>query len=234
MNYRTLLILIVILILIFIFYFVYKNKKHGYFLLNQRFYDYKKICPELEILRDNRDIIIKDIENVNNSSWDDWPEKNLYTEDMTWKILPFYGFDMWITHNCNLCPNIVKVIKKIPNLRTALLSKISPDTKLSPHKGWGNLSNNILRSHYGISVPDKCYLYVENEKKRIKDNEIIIFDDSKLHYAENFGDAERTILIIDIKRPDFVKKGNSNVTDTKELTGLINSLKMMNEMKLNN
>ena len=201
-------------------------------LLNQRFYDYKKVYPELEILKDNRNKIIEEVENINKLKWDDWPEKDLYKDDMSWKVFPFYGFNIWITHNCDMCPEITKIIKKIPNLRTASLSKFKSKTKLKPHKGYANLSNDILRCHYGIKVPDLCYIYVENDKQQMKNNEIIVFDDSKTHYAENLGDDDRIVLILDINRPDYIKKGESDYIDNGELNSFINSFKMMNQNKI--
>ena len=55
----------------------------------------------------------------------------------------------------------------------------------------------------------------------MKENKIIVFDDSKMHYAENNGDSDRIILILDIERPDFVKKGISDIENTNELNEFI-------------
>lgn len=198
-------------------------------LLNQRFYDYKKVYPELEVFKDNRNKILEEVNKINNNEWKDWPEKNLYAQDMSWKVFPFFGFGIWIDHNCNKCPEISKIIKNIPNLRTASLSKLDPGTKLTPHQGWASLSNNVLRCHYGIIVPDDCYIYVESEKQQMLKNEIIVFDDSKTHSAGNFSNDERIVLILDIERPDFVEKGKSECKDTQELLSFVKSFKMMNQ-----
>jgi len=240
-NIKLFLLILGCLIILFYVYIKYnkfikynnnKSEDTNIQLLNQRFYDYKKVYPELEILKDNRNKIIEEVENINKLSWDDWPEKDLYKDDMSWKVFPFYGFNIWITHNCDMCPEITKIIKKIPNLRTASLSKFKSKTKLKPHKGYANLSNDILRCHYGIKVPDLCYIYVENDKQQMKNNEIIVFDDSKTHYAENLGDDDRIVLILDIERPDFIEKGKSDYIDNGELNSFINSFKMMNQNKI--
>ena len=207
-------------------YLEYKNSNQ---LLNQRFYDYKIIYPELEILKDNKYKILEEVSKINVKHWDDWPEKELYTEEMSWKVLPFFGFGIWIDHNCDICPEITKILKNIPNLRTALLSKLDAGTQLTPHTGWASLANNILRCHYGIKVPDRCYIYVETEKEQMLNNEIIVFDDSKVHYACNFSNNERIVLIVDIKRPDFIEKGKSESKDTHDLLSFVNSFKMMNQ-----
>lgn len=35
--------------------------------------------------------------------------------------------------------------------------------KLIPHQGWATHSNNIMRCHYGISVPEYCFISVCNK-----------------------------------------------------------------------
>lgn len=192
-----------------------------YILSKINYFNYKILYPELEILKDNKDLILKDLLNLE-SSWIDWPEKYLYN-DGGWKVIPFYAFEFYIKKNCDLCPNIYNLLKKIPNLKTALLSRLSPKTKLSPHKGWAELANHILRCHYGIKVPEECYLYVNNEKKQIKQNQIVVFDDSKRHYAENNSSKDRIILIIDIERPDYLPQGTSRVDSTPEILELVMS-----------
>jgi aspartyl/asparaginyl beta-hydroxylase (cupin superfamily) len=59
----------------------------------------------------------------------------------------------------------------------------------------------------------------------MKEYKIVVFDDSKLHFAENNGNHDRIVLILDIERPSFVKKGTSDVEDTSELTQFINYMK---------
>lgn len=200
-------------------------------LLNQRFYDYKKVYPELEILKENYEKIIQEVNKISKDDWKDWPEKELYKETMSWRVFPFFGFGIWVDHNCDKCPELTNIIKNIPNLKTASLSKLNSGTRLTPHQGWADLSNNVLRCHYGIKVPDGCYVYVETDKQKSINNEIILFDDSKLHSAANFSQEDRIVLILDLERPDFVEKGESESRDVKELLSFINSFEMMNQNK---
>jgi hypothetical protein len=113
--------------------------------------------------------------------------------------------------------------------------------------GWGSHSNNVIRCHYGIIVPKLCYVSVTNNiipplydndniKKSSYPNNIykmgeeivfhkqfewLIFDDSKTHYAENMSNEDRIVLIIDVERPKHIKKGVSEIGDTKELMELV-------------
>ena len=137
----------------------------------------------------------------------------------------FYAFGFWIKKNCDKCPIIYNLIKKIPGLKTASLSRLTPGTKLEPHHGWAKLSNYVLRCQYGIICDNNCILGCENDIVDVKENKIIVFDDSKLHYAQNNGKKDRIILILDIERPKNVELGKSDVTDTSELKGFIKYMK---------
>ena len=61
-------------------------------------------------------------------------------------------------------------------------------------------------------MPKNCNLVVEDNngksKKYHKNNEWIIFDDSKMHYAVNESNEERIILIIDFKDQEMLKQVN--------------------------
>jgi aspartyl/asparaginyl beta-hydroxylase (cupin superfamily) len=50
---------------------------------------------------------------------------------------------------------------------------------------------------------------------------VIVFDDSKIHYAFNTTDAERLVLIVDIKRPDHIPMGTAKGGHTSELDDFI-------------
>ena len=56
-------------------------------------------------------------------------------------------------------------------------------------------------------------MWVNGEIKSHKECEWLTFDDSKLHTAFNNSNEDRYILLIDIKRPDFIKIGNSSRED---------------------
>ena len=63
------------------------------------------------------------------------------------------------------------------------------------------------------------------EKKDVKEDDIIIFDDSKIHYAENNGKTNKIVLILDFPRPYYVQKGKSTVVNTNELDNFVNSFR---------
>jgi len=211
------LILFTLLILLLIqIFFLKKNKK---------FYKVNEISNTLNNIYYNLENIQKEVENVQKYEWSDWPEKNLYANKAKWQIFPFKAFNVVVKENCQRCPHLTQFINSVPNVSVALLSRLGPGMKLHPHKGWGNHSNNVIRCHFGFTVPKGCYVCVSengiHEKQSHQNHQWLCFDDSKTHYAENPTPYERIVLILDIKRPSNIQKGYSKTQDTKELYEII-------------
>lgn len=104
-----------------------------------RFYDnWEDIFPQLRLLLSNVSIIRDELSNI--PSWQPWPE-DLYLKDANndWTVFPFlYTFPAydankvhWIPSTSSCCPNTSLLLKQIPNIRTALFSKLGPGTKVS-------------------------------------------------------------------------------------------------------
>lgn len=217
------IITIVVIIVIILINKEFNKKDKPYYDVN-----------EIETKLNNIDIIkydvINEVTKINTHSkeWKDWPEKELYDNKQTWKIYPLNVFGKWMTDNCDKCPSLTQFLKSIPNLKIAILSKMSGGTILKPHQGWWKHSNYSIRCHYGISVPENCFVKVMDNniwyKKYHKQFEWLIFDDSKIHNAENLSNEDRIVLLIDVERPTNIKTGNSDVEDTKELLEILNSV----------
>jgi ornithine lipid ester-linked acyl 2-hydroxylase len=223
-----LIFLLLFLSIIYALYHKFNKKPHIY----KYFYTTHEICPSLYNIHNYRHKIYHEVYDLKQYTWINWPEKNLYENSGTWKIFPFYAFNRWDMDNCKKCPTIYNFLMTIPNLKTASLSKLSPGMKLNQHRGWGSYSNHVIRCHYGIIVPDNCYISVTRnniEKKQYhKQFKWLIFDDSELHYAENKSNYDRIVLIIDVKRPSNIRTGNSEIGDTSELLEIANHFRNKN------
>jgi hypothetical protein len=238
-NYKNILLYFFIFLIVIGLTFYIKNTCYKQYI-SKKFYDYKKICPAL-VNVNKTETLLEIHNNLVSDEWMDWPEKNLYqTEDIngTWKIIPFFGFGVWCKKPCSKFPKLTEFLKSLPDLKVALISKLSAKTKLIPHYGWGSHSNNVLRCHYGIVLPSdksKSYVSVSDDETSSEEiqyhklNDWIVFDDSKLHYAENKSNEERIVLIVDVERPSHIKKGTSNVEETSELLEIVNKMKKLNE-----
>ena len=114
------------------------------------------------------------------------------------------------------------LLKSIPNLKTAIFSRLGPHTTLKKHKGWAGLSNHVLRCHMGIEVPiGKSGISVEDSFRYVRKAKWVVFDDSKDHSGINETDEYRTVLLLDIDRPWWVKNGQSDIPDTPEMKKFI-------------
>ena len=218
--------MLILIILIIMFFILYSYKK-----LNKRFYNYKCVYPYLEVLKNNRHKIMEEyIKNTSQELWKNWPEQYLYKGKDNWNIIPLYGFGIWNKNILNRFPVLFNILKNIKGLRTAIISKLKKQTKLKPHHGWAKLANNVLRCHYGIISNENSYVFVENESRQTIEDGIVVFDDSKLHWAENNGLSDRVVLLLDIDRPSNIKKGESTVKESDELYNFINTIKKQNSM----
>jgi len=212
-----------------------KNKKKK---LNKKFYTVTEVDNNLNSIYKYINSINLEVNKLIDFEWlpsTSFIEKHLCNEKKRlWNIYPFYGYGTWMKKNCQKCPNITNFLKSIPNLKLATLSKIDPYVTLSPHKGWANYSNNVIRCHFGIRVPkNKCFISVRNDDDEeeisyLEENKWTIFDDSKIHYSSNLSDKVRIVLIIDIERPKNIEIGASDLGDTKELIQFMNYLKENN------
>ena len=255
MNFIKIIILVVLVLIVIIGIFcVYDLYKYNYqeniskCTLNKKFYSINEVNNNLNSIYEyNHNKFQNEVLNLD-ERWKDWPETELYDLSNTsngkgsWKIYPIYGFGMFVNSAKEQTPEIFKFVKRLyddigDELKLVSISKMSPKMKLNPLQGWGSHSNNVIRCHYGIIVPENsCYISVsdnfklKNEVKKFhSEKEWLIFDDSKVHYAENGSDEDRIVLIIDVQRPNLIKKGESQIGDTKELIEFINEM-----MKENN
>lgn len=90
---------------------------------------------------------------------------------------------------------------KLPGLSpTAVFSRLSPGTHITPHTG---LTNVRLLVHLPLIIPQGCWLRVGNDVREWKLGEALVFDDSVEHEAKNGSTQERIVLIFDIWRPEL-------------------------------
>lgn len=196
------------------------------------FYDWRTVYPFLQVLLDARMTITEEAHTA--ERWHDWPE-DLYNsaEGHQWKVLPFLhtfpatdpSRSLWVDGAVRACPRTAALLRRIPTIRTALFSRMGPNTSLDPHTGWADLSNHVLRCHIPLEVPPGegvCGMTVDEETRYHKESEIIVFDDSHLHTAfNNHSTLSRTILIVDLVRPAGCPPGTATGGTTEELEGFM-------------
>jgi len=200
-----------------------------------RFYRWQETFPQLQLLLDNLAVLQEEAQTV--ESWIPWPEDHFAAGGVTdWTVFPFLhtfpaldtSKSTWLQSTTQHCPRTAALLRQIPDIRTALFSRLGPGTRLTTHTGWADLANYVLRSHICVNVPDdsSCGLWVDEEVQLHKPGEILVFDDSKRHKAFNeHPDKARVVLIVDILRPSNIPLGTARGGHTAELDDFVAKFK---------
>jgi hypothetical protein len=158
----------------------------------------------------------------------------------------------WVDATCRYVPNTVQLLKQhmlLPPppadennhhhdddenssfsnrwlLRTALFSRLESHRVLAAHTGWSDLANHVVRVHIPIRIPNQqqsCGLWVDGCVEFHTPDNILIFDDSKIHRAFNYSTEARIVLIVDLVRPHHWPKGTAVGGHSQELDDFIAS-----------
>ena len=191
------------------------------------YFDYNKYYPDLNLVNKNRDIIMEELNAIKDKDpklWHEWIQGQL-------SVVPLYFFGKWSSKGQQLCPKTCEIIKNIKDIRTVAFSRLKPQSQIQPHIGWGDLANSILRCHYGLIVPENCGCVCDNWVVLHKNNEWLVFDDSKMHSSFNYSNEDRIILIVDMERPKEIPKGTSKVAYKQEVMSFIQGFYDANDVK---
>lgn len=199
------------------------------------YYPWQEIFPELQVLLEHVGAIREEALAVS-AQWTPWPEYHFRDGGVEndWRVVPFLhtfpatdpSKTRWIQSTCARCPATVRALRQLgPVLRTALFSKLGPDTRLSAHTGWEDLANFVLRVHLTLAAPPGvCGTWVEGEVRLHRVGDFIVFDDSKVHKAFNLHQSEsRIVLIMDLVRPEHLPVGVAVGGHTEELDEFISA-----------
>lgn len=117
-----------------------------------------------------------------------------------WKrfYLKWYGDDLASARA--LCPQTVALLAGIPTVKAAMFASLPPGAKLVRHR---DPYAGSVRYHLGLITPNSpgCYIDVDGQRYHWKDGEVVMFDETFIHHAENTTDQRRVILFCDIERP---------------------------------
>ncbi|GAB1541472.1 aspartyl/asparaginyl beta-hydroxylase domain-containing protein [Scytonema sp. NUACC21] len=151
----------------------------------------------VSLLKSNWQIIKQELNQLRQGDFIPWSEKFLYGKG--WDTFGLYAFGIKINKNCELCPEITKLIEAIPNLATAGFSSLAPGTHIAPHTGY---PDGMLRYHLGLIIPEGCGIGVCTETRNWSEGKCLIFSDKLEHEAWNKGASIRVVLLIDFKQPE--------------------------------
>lgn len=121
--------------------------------------------------------------------------------DNHWKTFFLYGYGVPLEENCRRCPETTRLLQKIPGMKTAFFSILSPRKHIPAHRG---PFNGVLRYHLGLKVPkdrESCRIRILDKYYTWEEGKSLIFDDSYNHEVWNDTDEIRVVLFVDFMRP---------------------------------
>jgi len=208
---------IVVIFILCIALLIFAPKGKNYFNSN--------IYPIVKYLHENNLQTFKDdFKKIKDENWVN------YTIDVQGKcgMCPLYMFSITSKKNTKLCQNTYDLVHNIPDLKTCTYMIIHPKSQILKNKGWKDLANNTLRCAVIInsmtSTMDKCGIWVNGQTKKIKANDLLIFDASKEYSIYNHTPLNLELLIFDIKRPDNIACGLSERLYSNKLQGFISKI----------
>ena len=166
--------------------------------------------PKLMIFEDNYKHILAELITVLHSEekiklFTPWVEKTLYetSDPEGWQVIPLVMNGIKIKKYCEHFNKLIEIVDKVTGIVTVVISKLKSDSWISPHKGYENYADKILRYHLGLIIPEGDLGFRVNTAIKYWENgKSFIFDDSLTHTAWNFTKEDRYILIIDFIRND--------------------------------
>ena len=129
------------------------------------------------------------------------PDQQKISYGQNWRTFFLKGFGYEAEQSWKRCPETMKILSNIPNLRTAFFSILGPNYHIPHHRG---VTKGLIRCHLGLIVPDQrdqCVMRVGDQIRQWEEGRCFVFDDTYDHEVWNKTDQERVVLIIDVDRP---------------------------------
>lgn len=132
--------------------------------------------------------------------WRPYIEDDSYGGAGRWEVLSLVGGGRRSERLLQRCPVTASLVARVPDLRQALFSSLSPHARVLPHRG----AAGILRVHVPVLVedgPPRAGWRVDGVTRLCVPGDVVIFDDGELHEAWNDGAAHRVTLLVDTPAP---------------------------------
>jgi len=105
------------------------------------------------------------------------------------------------SEHLNQCPRTAEALAQLPTNRFHVCySAIQPGGHLAPHTGPTNTS---LTAHLGLANCDGARLFVADTAAEYRDGEVLVFDDSYVHWVEHTGSEIRYTLMVTVWHPEL-------------------------------
>jgi len=118
----------------------------------------------------------------------------------SWKTLALMDRCVWDPINVHLFPETTRLLRElqVPCIE-AFFARMLPESKINAHSDYCNFA---LTSHLGLDIPEgECSITVGKDTREWRNGEMLMFDTSLMHEAENRADRMRYILMLRVWHP---------------------------------
>lgn len=165
----------------------------------------ESLFPELQPLKSNWQEIKQEAEHLlklteikSSDNYDDAGFNSFFKTG--WKRFYLKWYDDAHPSAKELCPVTTSIINQIPGIKAAMFASLPDGSRLPQHR---DPYAGSIRYHLGLTTPnnDSCFIDVDGTRYSWRDGEVVLFDETYIHYAENTSGENRIILFCDIERP---------------------------------
>jgi beta-hydroxylase len=162
----------------------------------------REVEAEWPVIRKELEAVMARREDIPNFQ-DVSEAQKVLTQGEQWKTFWFCAYGEKADENCARCPETMRVLQKIPGMKSAMFSILSPRKHIPEHRG---MYKGVLRYHLGLIVPGpegSCRIRVGDDIGYWKEGKSLVFDDSHPHEVWSDCDSDRVVLFVDFMRPVF-------------------------------
>lgn len=123
-----------------------------------------------------------------------------------WLTLDLYSLGMRTPRNCAEFPFLDQLVRSFPEMMSAQVAVLQPNTRIRPHVGE---TTGLIRCHLPLVVPGTAPdlgIRVGAETRCWEEGKVIALNIAYRHYAWNFTDQPRLIVVVDYVNPDFADR----------------------------
>lgn len=118
-----------------------------------------------------------------------------------WTAYYFYLLGRPVREHLAACPRTAELLRQVPqNSFHVCFSAIEPEGSLHPHSG---PINGSLVAHLGLEGCAGARIWVAGKSAEYRDGEVLVFDDSFVHWVEHTGTQTRYTLMVTFWHPEL-------------------------------
>ncbi len=184
------------------------------------FYEVNDKFPFLLEIEKHWEAMWSEIQELGKKEYSDYE----HSKDGGWKLMLFVMLDQFNEAYEAECPVTFKLLRQVPNITFAAVSKLSKFSNIHPHKEWIKdgeellyNNGNLHRAHLGLKIPKNkkdCAIRVGEETRSWTPGKFLMFNDSIEHEVWNNTEEDRIVLVL-----DFIKVGET-LLDTHQIRSL--------------